>query len=171
MPLFSCIYASICCFLRRGEEGRVKGYCHVPLSLIWNWIMYNHFFPCRIIFVETFRFENEKSTITRLEWRFLRVFSTGQIDIPETFIVLLIYLNSQHCYLNWRNLNLLPIEDKILTFDNLFPPLRHSRWNMLTAITFTGQNYAALRASNSLFWEKLALLVVLVPESIKKAPV
>ena len=30
MPLFACIHGSVCCFLRRGEEGRVKGYCLAP---------------------------------------------------------------------------------------------------------------------------------------------
>ena len=59
---------------------------------------------------------------------------------------------------------------KILTLDNLFPPLRHSilaktRSGMTTATTFSRQNDAGSRASNTQYWENLFLVVVLVLES------
>ena len=38
---------------------------------------------------------------------------------------------------------------------------------MLTATTFTSQNDAGSRASHTLLWEKLVLLVVLVPKSLR----
>ena len=52
---------------------------------------------------------------------------------------------------------------KLLTFDNLFPPLNSRR--MTTAIMFSCQNDAGLPVSNTQYTENVVLIVVLVSES------
>ena len=57
---------------------------------------------------------------------------------------------------------------KLLTFDNLFPPLdilAKTRSRVTTATTFSRQNGAGSRVSNTQYWENLVLVVVLVSES------
>ena len=55
---------------------------------------------------------------------------------------------------------------KLLTFDNLFPPLRHNRQNS-TAITFSRRNDAGYSWAvlSTQYWENLVLVVFLVSES------
>ena len=52
---------------------------------------------------------------------------------------------------------------KLLTFDNLFPPLNSRR--MTTAIMFSSQNDAGLPVSNTQYRENVVLIVILVSES------
>ena len=52
---------------------------------------------------------------------------------------------------------------KLLTFDNLFPPLNSRRMTM--AIMFSCQNDTGSPVSNTWYWENLVLIVVLVSES------
>ena len=57
---------------------------------------------------------------------------------------------------------------KLLTFDNLFPPLdilAKTRSRVTTATTFSRQNGAGSRVSNTQYWENLVLVAVLVSES------
>ena len=53
----------------------------------------------------------------------------------------------------------------IAKWKNLFPPLRHSRSRMTTAITFSRQNESGSRESTTWYWANLVLIVLLVLES------
>ena len=59
---------------------------------------------------------------------------------------------------------------KLHTFDNLFPQPTNdirakTRRRMMTAITFSRQNDAGSRVSNTQYWGNLVLVFVLVSES------
>ena len=65
---------------------------------------------------------------TRFDLKFFRVLSKKKIDTPEFFIVL---FSAEKLALLSLLKEVEPSPDckmlKLLTFDNLFPPLRHSR--------------------------------------------
>ena len=88
---------------------------------------------------ETFRFEDSRRMTTRTRLIWLEVFFaySQKIDTPESFIVIFFYPEKLALLSLVKEVKPSPDRKliKLLTFDNLFPPLWHRR--MATAIAFS----------------------------------
>ena len=117
--------------------------------------------------VESFRSEDE-FTSTRFNLKSLRVFSKK--NTPRKASSYFFSPKSLYSYLDWRMLSPLQIVKwwnflHLITCSRHYDILAKTRSKMTTAITFSRQNDAGSRASNTYYWENLVLVVVIVLES------
>ena len=81
--------------------------------------------------VETFTFEDEKARLQErdLNERFFAYYK--KMDTSKTFILLFVRQKGRALFFSLKEVNPSPDRKmiKLLTFDNLFPPLLHSRQN------------------------------------------